>query len=455
MAAIIHAANDRNQPVGSPPLSGGSSSAPLQLCRDFMRGFCHRARCRFHHPTTTCEPARRRVVAPRSHSRSVRPRGTLRSNTCPKYLRGQRCRYGASCKFLHPESPLVLPDELLTEIVNCLGATDLCQLALVCKRLGQVCMQNISRWHALFSDKWGVPKQLEWRAATLAGGWQQLYKAKTVMDREASPWKKPSAFEVDALGLLITDTAFPPEAARVHAGAAHDASTRSAARPLTVVFLLDGSGSLSEIDFDVMRSFVKRTVEIIMQRCPEGKVGIVQFTTEVRVEVDPSSVELAEVPAQVDRMQRMSGGTNLEAPIHRAEQLMREQKEEEQGAHVLVLLSDGIVDPNHARDAAREAQNLSKHLAHVSLFALGVGRDVDVNSMKRIIGEEQLPNGNNRNDESASSAVRGMSTASFSNVASPATPPSGNLALDWLQQTARTSHYLGLSTLGHRATTWM
>lgn len=78
----------------------------------------------------------------------------------------------------------------------------------------------------------------------------------------------------------------------------------------------------------------------------------------------------------------------------------------------------------------------------------GVGRDVDVNSMKRIIGEEQLPNGNNRNDESASSAVRGMSTASFSNVASPATPPSGNLALDWLQQTARTSHYLGLSTLG-------
>lgn len=54
------------------------------------------------------------------------------------------------------------------------------------------------------------------------------------------------------------------------------------------------------------------------------QVGIVQFTTEVRVEVDPSSVELAEVPAQVDRMQRMSGGTNLEAPIHRVRSLARQ-----------------------------------------------------------------------------------------------------------------------------------
>eukprot|EP00959_Pyramimonas_sp_CCMP1952_P303162 6343555-Pyramimonas_sp.AAC.1 len=71
------------------------------------------------------------------------------------------------------------------------------------------------------------------------------------------------------------------------------------------------------MDFDVMRTFVKRTVMVVKARVPSAKVGMLQFTTEVRVEIAPTS-EAAEVVGQkVDGMTRMNGGTNLTAPILR------------------------------------------------------------------------------------------------------------------------------------------
>ena len=83
------------------------------------------------------------------------------------------------------------------------------------------------------------------------------------------------------------------------------------------MFLLDGSGSLSEMDFDVMRTFVKRTVTVVKARVPHAKVGMLQFTTEVRVEIAPTNEGAEAVGQKVDAMMRMNGGTNLAAPILR------------------------------------------------------------------------------------------------------------------------------------------
>ena len=48
---------------------------------------------------------------------------------------------------------------------------------------------------------------------------------------------------------------------------------------------------------------------------------------------------------------------------------MREQLEKD-ASHVVVLLSDGIVDPTHARDAAEQAARLADTLKKVAFFAL-------------------------------------------------------------------------------------
>ena len=56
----------------------------------------------------------------------------------------------------------------------------------------------------------------------------------------------------------MADQAFDePQSASDHGMDAPVPSVPAKPHPLTVMFLLDGSGSLSEIDFDVMRSFVK------------------------------------------------------------------------------------------------------------------------------------------------------------------------------------------------------
>eukprot|EP00240_Pyramimonas_obovata_P001958 CAMPEP_0118929340 /NCGR_PEP_ID=MMETSP1169-20130426/6369_1 /TAXON_ID=36882 /ORGANISM="Pyramimonas obovata, Strain CCMP722" /LENGTH=451 /DNA_ID=CAMNT_0006871511 /DNA_START=121 /DNA_END=1476 /DNA_ORIENTATION=- len=424
------------------------------------------------------------------------------SNNCKKYVRSRCCPNGDKCKYNHPESPLVLPDEMLLELLNHLGLTDICNLAQVCHRFRFICKTNIRRWHTLFVEKWGPPTQLEWRAAALAGGWQELYKAKITMDRSSMPWKRPSTFEIDALGQLIADLAFegntatsmtetlsywlrsPPAGSNWGASSMTDAQ---APWPLTVMFLLDGSGSLSEMDFDVMRTFVKRTVTVVKARVPQAKVGMLQFTTEVRVEIAPTSEAAEAVGQKVDGMTRMNGGTNLAAPILLSEQLLRAEQravaaqtgQEEagsEGRHVLVLLSDGIVEPHHACAAAEKAAQLGILLPNVTIYALGVGRDVDVSSMKQIIGESYASPANNLNQEGVGGTSSPANSAASTSTATPkspispsssktgfapSTPPQDTVSplaarlqeekdLTYMQRTAPVTRYLGLSTLPPR-----
>lgn len=67
-------------------------------------------------------------------------------------------------------------------------------------------------------------------AAKLAGGWKQLYRDKQSIENSAQPWQRPSTFEVEAGIRQIAANAVP--------------SVTSSGR-LAIVFLLDGSGSVT------------------------------------------------------------------------------------------------------------------------------------------------------------------------------------------------------------------
>ena len=121
------------------------------------------------------------------------------------------------------------------------------------------------------------------------------------MHRASAPWTKPCELELTAFAHTICDCA------------PASASAAAALPPLAVMFLLDASGSLSEMDFVAMKAGVKSLVTVLRQRLPHALVGLLQFTTESHMVMPLTS--LLELPAclqQVDGMQRMSGGTNLE-----------------------------------------------------------------------------------------------------------------------------------------------
>ncbi len=81
----------------------------------------------------------------------------------------------------------------------------------------------------LFVERWGPVSPLQESARKLAGSWKNNFAAKYTAEMSALPWQKPSRFEVEAS--VLSFVAPLPSAAPT--------ST-------TVLFLVDGSGSVTE-----------------------------------------------------------------------------------------------------------------------------------------------------------------------------------------------------------------
>ncbi|KAK3284257.1 hypothetical protein CYMTET_8085 [Cymbomonas tetramitiformis] len=140
------------------------------------------------------------------------------------------------------------------------------------------------------------------------------------------PWASPTPHPASA---AATPTA-PPLMEYGHPGAmSHPDSFKAAARnqqpagslsnrirpPVAVTFLMDGSGSLSETDFLVMRNYVKMVGVNIIARHAMATISVVQFTTEVQVEIPMMTHSPGDFLTYCDSFARMSGGTNLISPI--------------------------------------------------------------------------------------------------------------------------------------------
>jgi hypothetical protein len=86
------------------------------------------------------------------------------------------------------------------------------------------------RWRSCYKSRFGDSTRLVLEALKLASGsWKALYAAKTVTERQAAPWRKPSSFELSAAINFMT------------LGKQQHSSLE-----LAVVFLVDGSGSVGE-----------------------------------------------------------------------------------------------------------------------------------------------------------------------------------------------------------------
>eukprot|EP00898_Chlorokybus_atmophyticus_P005802 jgi/Chlat1/6222/Chrsp44S05811 len=262
---------------------------------------------------------------------------------------------------------LGLPTELLTTLLDNMEVKDLAATAQACTRLRTLASAD-RHWQALFIKRWGsITPTLE-VAATLAGSWQQLYAAKHIAERDSAPWITPSRHEVDA----VVERMKGPKC-----------ETGSQAE-LVVIFLVDGSGSVTEEDFSTMTRFLKQAVESIKVTHELAKVGVIQFSNEVRIELAPRNITPAEFAQVVDEMARMNGGTNIASPIRKAEKLLREGIPYN-ATRVIALLTDGRVDSHQAREAVERAERVADELENVSLFAFGVGRGVDKAELTRIV----------------------------------------------------------------------
>ena len=133
-------------------------------------------------------------------------------------------------------------------------------------------------------------------------------------------------------------------------------------------------------------------------------------------------------------------------------------------ANAIVMLSDGLVDATHARQAAAAVTTTTTtttaaSAAPVSMFALGVGRDVDVNVLRFVIGQpqctEELLTVTTDAAEAEVHAHPHVAASSSSSAASSSSSAStmhavpSTACLAQLRKDARPCHYLSLATLGY------
>ncbi|KAL4432544.1 hypothetical protein ABPG77_000481 [Micractinium sp. CCAP 211/92] len=227
-------------------------------------------------------------------------------------------------------------------------------------------------------------------AAARAGGWKALYSARRAALKEAEPWLRPSSFEVEVS--VAAAAAEPPpapvvgEPATSAGGGEQQEIVVEEEAELCLVFLVDGSGSVTEEDFRVMTDFMLSAVRQLAAapHGPRSRVAVVQFSNDVRVEQGPVPVDVTQFETLMGNMHRMNGGTNIALAVQKAGQLLKPLGPRTH--RVLALLTDGRIDSHQSREAADMAARLGDEQAHVRLHAYGVGRGVDREELLRIIG---------------------------------------------------------------------
>lgn len=273
----------------------------------------------------------------------------------------------------HPDDELSLldfPEDVLEGlVVSALDFRDLCALAQACKPLRKLAVSD-GHWQRLVEQRWGPSTELLTSSAKIAGSWRALYREKHECERANAPWQKLSASELQAaVGRMHGDQR------------AHSASSS------VVMFLVDGSGSVTEEDFRVMTEFILQAALQLVAADPSVQVGVLQFSNDVRVEVAPQAVDGAKFTEAVTTMARMNGGTNIACSVQRAGQLLKHLPSN--SMRTLCFLTDGRVDDYQAREAAEMASRLADEQGPVAMYAFGVGRGVDKQELLRIVGATQ------------------------------------------------------------------
>ena len=200
--------------------------------------------------------------------------------------------------------------------------------------------------------------------------------------------------------LLAPSTHAIPTPAIGNSGALLSDNSLAAAEDLPssetcIIFLVDGSGSVTEQDFACMTDFMLTAAEQVLATAATAaangtsfapvRVSIIQFSNEVRVELPPTPLDdnIDQFAATIAEMQRINGGTNIAAAVQKAGQLTKDLSP---GCRrVMALLTDGRIDSYQAREAHDMTARLADEQGRVEMHAFGVGRGVDRRELLRII----------------------------------------------------------------------
>lgn len=157
---------------------------------------------------------------------------------------------------------------------------------------------------------------------------------------------------------------------------------------MDIVFVLDESFSVDLDQFILLRYFVSRFVRNSKIGPEYAQISIVAFADKVRNVFWLNDYKYKDkVSAQIHQLQRIGGMTytNLALKHVRMESFKKEHGGRSEALKVVVVLTDG--QSLMPEETLKEAQGL--HNTGANVFAVGVGRDVSIEELKKVASNEE------------------------------------------------------------------
>lgn len=159
-----------------------------------------------------------------------------------------------------------------------------------------------------------------------------------------------------------------------------------------LVFVLDESGSIGNASFQEVKTFVRDFVHQLTSQSQSGdmimnRVGIIPFSSSAREYIAlNSSIVGNELLTQIAELRYNGGGTNTAHGL----ELMREQawRDEISILRLAIVLTDGQSNDRPATLLA--AQAVHDYDPPITVYAIGVGDNVDEAELETIASEHEL-----------------------------------------------------------------
>ena len=157
------------------------------------------------------------------------------------------------------------------------------------------------------------------------------------------------------------------------------------AKPADIVFVLDNSGSVSNVNYGKMMTFVEDLVLSLDVGAAATQIGAVTFANDARIRFFLNKFrDSLDIVGELMAMRRQSGGTNTaEALKITREQLLLAANGARAGIpQVIIVITDG-----KSRDtpATLEQAAALRRIGAV-VFSIGVGTNLDMDELRGIAG---------------------------------------------------------------------
>ncbi|KAK0418432.1 hypothetical protein QR680_013552 [Steinernema hermaphroditum] len=160
-------------------------------------------------------------------------------------------------------------------------------------------------------------------------------------------------------------------------------------RQLDLLFILDGSGSVSGSTFDTQMQMLSRIVDMVEIGPQKTQISVMQYSSYTRIEFGFSAHQNKEaMRTALQRIRHISGTTKtgkaLDKALHLFQTPSSGARKKESVAQVAVVVTDG-----HSHDDPVPAA-LRLRQAGVQVLALGIGAHINVGELVQVTGDEQL-----------------------------------------------------------------